>query len=49
MLEIQNSCERGLDEWAELFRKADSRFRFLGGQLPAGSNLWIIQARWEGD
>ena len=49
MLEIQNSCERELDEWAALFHKADKRFRFLGGQQPEGSNLWILTALWEGD
>ena len=49
MLEMQNSCERDLDDWAALFRNADPRFEFLGGQLPAGSNLWIITARWTGD
>lgn len=49
MLELQNSCERELDDWAALFPRADSRFRFLGGQQPTGSNLWIMTARWESD
>lgn len=47
MLELQNSCERELDDWAALFAQADSRFSFLGGQQPTGSNLWIMTARWE--
>lgn len=46
MLEIQNSRERELDEWAVLFREADSRFEFLGGTQPTGSRLWILKARW---
>lgn len=46
MLEIQNSRERELDEWALLFKEADSRFEFLGGSRPTGSRLWILQARW---
>ena len=48
MLELQNSCERELDEWAALFSRADARFKFLGGRQPAGSDMWIMQARWEG-
>lgn len=44
MLEIHNSCERGLDECAALFEKADEKFTFCGGKQPGGSNLWIIEA-----
>jgi hypothetical protein len=46
MLEIQNSRERELDDWAKLFEKADSRFKFMGGNVPQGSNLWIIEVQW---
>ena len=49
MLELQNSRERELEDWAALFVQADARFRFLGGQQPAGSKLWIMEAIWEGD
>ncbi|MCJ1261773.1 hypothetical protein MMC22_001641 [Lobaria immixta] len=48
MLEILNVREREIDDWAELFRQADGRFKFLGGKQPAGSHLWIIEVRWEG-
>ena len=48
MLELQNSCERDLDDWAALLLRADAGFKFLGGQQPEGSNLWILTARWEG-
>ena len=48
MLELLNSAERDLDDWAALFSQADVRFQFLGGQQPAGSHLWIMQARWDG-
>ena len=44
MLEIHNSCERGLDECAALFEKADEKFTYCGGKQPGGSNLWIIEA-----
>ena len=49
MLELQNSRERELEDWAALFVQADARFKFLGGQQPAGSKLWIMEAIWEGD
>ena len=48
MLEIQNSRERDLDDWAALFQEADSSFEFMGGEQPAGSRLWILSARWNG-
>lgn len=48
MLELQNSREREMDDWAKLFEQADSRFKFLGGSKPEGANLWILEARWEG-
>ncbi|PQE06932.1 6-hydroxytryprostatin B O-methyltransferase protein [Rutstroemia sp. NJR-2017a WRK4] len=49
MLELQNSRERELEDWAKLFEKADPRFIFKGGKQPAGANLWILEAVWEGD
>lgn len=48
MLELQNSRERELDDWAKRFEQADSRFKFLGGSKPEGANLWILEARWDG-
>ena len=49
MLEIQHSRERELEEWATLFKEADSRFEFLGDKQPPRSRLWILTARWKGD
>lgn len=46
MLEIQNSRERDLGDGAKLFEMADPRFKFLGGKLPTGSNLWVLEAIW---
>lgn len=43
-----NSRERGRDDWAELFREADDRFRFLGVQNPPSSQMSFIEASWEG-
>lgn len=49
MTELQNSHERELEDWAELFRLADSRFEFQGGKLPKGANLWLLVAEWKGE
>ncbi len=46
MLEISNSHEREMDDWAALFEEAG--FEFQGAQQPAGSNLWILVAEWRG-
>ncbi|KAF2272524.1 sterigmatocystin 8-O-methyltransferase [Westerdykella ornata] len=43
-----NAWERDVDEWKELFRRADGRFRFIGVTQPQGSALALIEARWSG-
>ena len=48
MMAMLNAKERGRDDWAELFEKADEKFRFLGVQTPPGSQLSFIEASWEG-
>ncbi len=47
MLQIQNSRERGEEDWVELFSRADERFKFLGVKHPSGSKLAIITALWD--
>ncbi|KAK0609535.1 S-adenosyl-L-methionine-dependent methyltransferase [Bombardia bombarda] len=47
MKELQNSFERELNDWAKIFQLADPRFRFQGGKLPAGANLWLLVAEWK--
>ncbi|TVY28476.1 O-methyltransferase [Lachnellula hyalina] len=47
MMEVQNSRERDLDDWAKLFREADERFVFKGGKQPEGSSLWILEVEWK--
>lgn len=49
MLQIQNSRERGNEEWAELFGRAHEKFKFLGVKQPRGSRLAIISAVWDVD
>lgn len=48
MTSIQNAKERELDDWIELFRKADERFEFQGATSPPGSNHSILVAVWKG-
>ncbi|KAF2485885.1 O-methyltransferase [Neohortaea acidophila] len=48
MLQLFNSKERDMEDWAALFETADSRFRFQGGRLPTGSRLSVLEAVWEG-
>lgn len=49
MMEMQNSKERELDDWAKLLEEADKRFDFTGGKQPKGSNLWILEAEWNSE
>lgn len=48
MKEMQNSRERELGDWKELFSAADPRFKFQAATQPAGSNLWIMVVEWQG-
>ncbi|KAH9997465.1 S-adenosyl-L-methionine-dependent methyltransferase [Xylariaceae sp. FL0662B] len=48
MAEIQNSHERELDDWIDLFQLADHRFEFQEAKRPDGSNLWILTVVWRG-
>ena len=47
MMFMLNAKERGRDDWAELFRSADERFRFLGVETPPGTQEAFIEACWE--
>ena len=39
MASVQNSHERELADWAEVFEQADPGFEFQGAEKPAGSEL----------
>ncbi|KAF2707638.1 S-adenosyl-L-methionine-dependent methyltransferase, partial [Pleomassaria siparia CBS 279.74] len=41
-----NAKEREVGDWAALFAKADTRFKFLGVRTPPGSKASIIEAEW---
>ncbi|KAM7182880.1 S-adenosyl-L-methionine-dependent methyltransferase [Rhypophila sp. PSN 637] len=49
MAELFNSHERELDDWANLFELADSRFEFKGAHQPDGSEMSLIVAEWKGE
>ena len=48
MLQLLNAQQREQDEWPELFRRVDARYRYVGAKKPAGGIRWIIEAIWEG-
>ncbi|MCJ1246594.1 hypothetical protein MMC30_003803 [Trapelia coarctata] len=48
MLMLLNAQERDEVQWANLFRRADERFRYLGARRPEGAVLSIIEVAWEG-
>jgi hypothetical protein len=42
-----NGRERGVDEWKELFKYSDERFKFKGMKRVPGSRFSVIEAVWE--
>lgn len=47
MLQIGNAKERTLLEWKSLFRQADERFAFQDVKQPQGSQLAILEFKWD--
>jgi len=41
-----NAWERDAEEWRELFKRADPRFKFIGITQPQGSALVLVEAQW---
>ncbi|PMD67408.1 S-adenosyl-L-methionine-dependent methyltransferase [Hyaloscypha bicolor E] len=48
MLACMSGHERGVSEWEELFKQADSRYKFLGAAPAPNSKMWLIEAEWTG-
>ncbi|KAF2236496.1 putative O-methyltransferase [Viridothelium virens] len=46
MLTLFNSQERDEEEWIDLFRRTDQRFRFVGMSTPEGANLSTLEFEW---
>lgn len=46
MLGIHNAKEREKDDWIELFKEADPRFKFAGIKQLEFSRMGIVEAAW---
>lgn len=47
MKAFMNAKEREIDDWKQLFNSVDDRFKYVGVQMPPGSNLGIIHFQWQ--
>jgi hypothetical protein len=41
-----NGREREVEDWKDLFKRADERFHFLKAWKPEKSHMWLIEAIW---
>ena len=48
MLQLFNAYQRDEEEWADLFHRADPRFKFIGHSKPRGAAQSIIVVGWDG-
>ncbi|KAJ3552567.1 hypothetical protein NPX13_g11081 [Xylaria arbuscula] len=48
MMILFNAGDREVSDWARLFELASPRFEFKGAKRPPGSELWILEALWNG-
>ncbi|KAE8329587.1 hypothetical protein BDV39DRAFT_213720 [Aspergillus sergii] len=46
-LSVSNAGERALDDWRDLFKAADPRFKFLNAWKPPKSTMWFIEVEWQ--
>lgn len=44
---LVNGREREIEEWKDLFKRADSRFEFSKAWRPEKSRMWLIEAVWK--
>ena len=47
MLTLQNARERELDDWEEMFRQADPRFKWVGAKVKEGDSSAVIEIIWD--
>jgi hypothetical protein len=47
MLELLNARERDENDYAELFKTADPRFKFTGARTSKGCLMHIMEAIWD--
>ncbi|KAI1360047.1 S-adenosyl-L-methionine-dependent methyltransferase [Xylaria arbuscula] len=48
MMILFNAGDREVSDWARLFELASPGFEFKGAKRPPGSELWILEALWNG-
>ncbi|KAI0548226.1 S-adenosyl-L-methionine-dependent methyltransferase [Xylaria curta] len=48
MQQLLNAQQREMQDWLNLFRRADPKFKFIGARQPPGAIRWIIEAEWTG-
>lgn len=50
MKAVFNSKERSIEDWMQVFEKADPKFKIVTTKAndPPGSNLAILHFRWDG-
>jgi hypothetical protein len=44
---VNNTGERSVDDWINLFNKADSRFKSVKAWQPPKSTMWFVEAEWQ--
>ena len=49
MKQLLNAKERDAEDWAALFKAADSGFRLQRIQMPKESKLAMVEVIWEGE
>lgn len=47
MLSLLNAKERDDDDWIDLFKQVDERFKYIGHFQPQGSRMSIMEAIWD--
>ncbi|KAL4915048.1 hypothetical protein BDW62DRAFT_219692 [Aspergillus aurantiobrunneus] len=44
---VNNTGERSVGDWANLFKKTDPRFKWLNAWKPPKSTMWFVEAEWQ--
>jgi hypothetical protein len=47
MMTLFNAKERELEDWIDLFKQADKRFKFRDAKMPEVGTMGVITAIWE--
>lgn len=47
MLSLCNARERERDDWVDIFKQVDERFKVVNAYVPKGAALGIVEAVWE--